>query len=143
MSTKDANQVTADASAGAAGARASTPEKAAAPVTVDATKKGKRKYTRGLRDFQKWERGYAKASRRIGQAIAAGLDTYLERRDRSSYKRRDGAIRDALKNWSKGITKSLRKASGAPYDLFKAINTKPVRRTVKFAVRSLALPFLR
>jgi hypothetical protein len=112
-------------------------------MVMEGGKKRKRKYSRGLRDVQRWERGYAKASRRVSRAISAGLDTYMERRDKSSYKRRDGAIRDALKNWSKGVSKAMRKASDAPYDLTKAFDTKSVRRTVKFVVRSLTLPFLR
>jgi hypothetical protein len=115
------------------------------PQTVHAevTTKRKRKYSRGLKDAQRWEHGIAKGSRRVGRAVYEGLDLYLERRDRSADKRRDGAIRDALKNWSKAASKTLREAADAPYDVFKAFNTKSVRRTVKFGVRSLALPFLR
>jgi hypothetical protein len=123
---------------------AAAPAPAPAPGALpDDGKRRKRKYSRGLREVQRWERGTARASRRIGRAIAAGLDTYFERRERSSYKRRDGAIRDALKNWSKGMSKTLRKASDAPYDIVKALDTRSVRRTVKLVVRSLSLPLLR
>jgi Family of unknown function (DUF6312) len=116
---------------------------AAVEVTVEPKRKRKRRYSRGLKDVQRWERGWAKASRRLGRAVAGGLDSYLDRRDRSSYKRRDGAIRDALKNWSKAASKSMRRASGAPYDVLKAFNTKTVRRTIKVGTRTLAFPFLR
>ena len=75
--------------------------------------------------------------------MASGLDSYFDRREQSSYKKRDGAIRDALKNWSKAASKTLRKASNAPYDVAKGLDTRSVRRMVKFATRSLALPFLR
>ena len=113
------------------------------PVLVKRDKKGKRKYTRGLRDLQRWERGYAKASRSLGRAFAAGLDTYYKRRNKSSYKRRDGAVRDALKNWTKATGKMISKASDAPYDLVKALDSRSVRRTMKFFMRSLSSPFLR
>jgi hypothetical protein len=120
-----------------------TTEPHAQAVHAEVTTKRKRKYSRGLKDAQRWERGIAKGSRRVGRAVYEGLDLYLKRRDRSADKRRDGAIRDALKNWSKGWSKTLREASDAPYDVFKAFNTKAVRRTVKFGVRSFAFPFLR
>lgn len=112
-------------------------------VDVHRKRKRKRKYSRGLKDVQRWERGLAKGSRRVGRAVSAGLDRYFDRRERSSYKKRDGAIRDALKNWSKALGKTMRKASDAPYDVTKAFDTKSVRRTVKFGARTLALPFLR
>jgi hypothetical protein len=112
-------------------------------VHAEVRSERKPKYSRDLKDVQRLERGVAKASRRVGRAVYEGLDLYLERRDRSADKRRDGAIRDALKNWSKGWSKTLREASDAPYDVFKAFNTKAVRRTVKFGVRSFAFPFLR
>lgn len=106
-------------------------------------KKKKRKYTRGLRDLQISERKLAKASRRVARAVASGVSTYYERDKRSSRKKRDGAIRDALENWAKGLGKTMRRSSSAPYDIAKAFNTKTIRRNVRTAVRFLAPPFLR
>jgi hypothetical protein len=107
------------------------------------TKKRRRKYSRGLKTTQRIERGVTKSTRRIARAISTGLGTYVERRDKSSRKRRDGAIRDGLKNWSKAVGKTMRKASNAPNDLTRAFDTKAVRRSVKFMARAIPLPFLR
>lgn len=115
-------------------------------ITVDAdvdVKKRKRKYSRGLRDPQKWERGYSKAVRRVGRAVASGLDTYVEKRDKSSFKRRDGAVRDALKNWSKALSKTINKSGKATSDLANGFDTKSVRRAVKQVVRVFSSPFVR
>lgn len=105
----------------------------------------KRKYSRGLKDAQRFERRLAKADQRLGNAVAKGFNIYLQRRDRSAEKKRDGALRDFTKNVSKAATETLRGLSDVPYDLGKAFNTKATRRTIKFVVRSFAfpLPFLR
>lgn len=106
-------------------------------------KKKKRKYSRGLKELQRGERKIAKAGRRFGRAIASGLETYYDRDIASSYKKRDGAIRDALKNWTKGLEKAAKKSSGIPYDIAKAFDTKTMRRNIRTAIRFLAPPFLR
>ena len=124
----------------AASAEASPPNPGGIEVDL---KKRKRKYSRGLRDPQKWERGYSKALRRVGRAVASGLDTYVEKLDKSSFKRRDGAVRDALKNWSKAISKTVRKSGKASTDLANGFDTKSVRRAVKQVVRVFSSPFIR
>jgi hypothetical protein len=105
--------------------------------------KKKRKYSRDLKEFQQVERGLAKANRRVARAIASGFNEYYQLDNRSSHKKRDGAIRDALKNWSKSLGKVVRKSSNAPYDVVNAFDTKTIRRTVRRTVRLFASPFLR
>jgi len=106
-------------------------------------KKKKRKYSRGLKEVQRSERKLAKAGRRVGQAIASGFETYYDRDLQSSYKKRDGAVRDALKNWAKAWQKTAKKSAGVPYDIAKAFDTKTMRRNIRTVVRFLAPPFLR
>jgi hypothetical protein len=106
-------------------------------------KKKKRKYSRGLKEVQIAERGVSKAGRRVARAMADGFSTYYDRDRKSSRKKRDGAIRDAVKNWAKGLGKAARKSSNAPYDVAKAFDTKTVRRNVRNVVRFLAPPFFR
>jgi hypothetical protein len=106
-------------------------------------KKKKRKDSRGLREVQTVERDLAKASRRVARAVASGIGTYYQRDKKSSRKKRDGAIKDALKNWAKGLGKTARRSSGVPYDIAKAFDTKTFRRNLRATVRFIAPPFLR
>lgn len=115
----------------------------AAEVGGEKKKKKKRKYSRGLKEVQRGERDVAKASRRLARAVAEGFTTYYRRDRKSSRKKRDGAIRDAVKNWAKGLGKAARKGSDVPYDLAKALDTKTVRRNVRSLIRFLAPPFVR
>ncbi|MEW6736395.1 MAG: hypothetical protein AB1489_34200 [Acidobacteriota bacterium] len=104
--------------------------------TVRVIKKAKKKrYSKGLKDLQKFEDGLSKSARRISRALASGLTTYRKRRNKSASKRRDGAIRDGLVNWSKGLGKTLRKASDAPYDIAKSVNSKKITRELRRAFR--------
>lgn len=106
-------------------------------------KKKKRKYTRGLKDIQTIGRGLAKANRRIARAVASGVGTYYERDKKSSRKKRDGSIRDALKNWAKAVGKTARRSSSVPYDIADAFDTRTIRRSVRATVRFFAPPFFR
>ena len=126
-------------------AKISTPKGTVEVEVETETAPPKRKYSRGLKDAQLFERRLAKADRRIGNAVAKGFNVYLERRDRSAEKKRDGALRDFSKNVSKAATETLRGLTDVPYDIGKAFDTKATRRTIKFVVRSFAfpLPFLR
>ena len=120
-------------------ADASTPTPPEAPAEASQTagepivvkvgkKKKKRKYTRGLRDIQRLQRGFEQASERVGDGIAAGLSSVRKRSNQSSRKKRDGAIRDALENWSYGMGKALRRSSFAPYDVARRLGTRRLWR---------------
>jgi hypothetical protein len=137
----------ASSSAATPDTSATTASAALAAVAADAggekKKKKKRKYSRGLKELQNGERDVAKASRRLARAVAEGFTTYYRRDRKSSRKKRDGAIRDAVKNWAKGLGKAAKKGSDVPFDLAKALDTKTVRRNVRSAIRFLAPPFVR
>jgi uncharacterized protein Yka (UPF0111/DUF47 family) len=140
MATDDKQPTTKESSAKASTSRGSV------EVEVETSSEPRRrKYSRGLKDTQVFERQIAKASRRVGNAVAQGFDTYLERRDRSALNKRDGALVDFAKNASKGLTEALRELSEVPDELGTAFDTKSTRRTIKFIVRSFAfpLPFIR
>ena len=106
-------------------------------------KKSNRRYTRGLKQPQKLERGIAKATSRVARALSRGAGDYWDRSQKSSGKKRDGAIRDALENWSRALGKTGRVASRAPNDVIKRVNTKPVSRAIRQAVRLVVPPFFR
>lgn len=115
---------------------------ASAEVAIPAKKK-KKKYSRGLRDIQRFDRGLAKASRKINEAVAEGLNKYLKDSDKSARKRRDGAIQDALENWAAAMGKTVRRASKAPEILASTLNTRSSRKQFRTLVRLTTLPFSR
>jgi hypothetical protein len=90
-------------------------------------KKGKRRYSRRLKTTQKLERGVSKAQRRLASAVLRGVDKWRSDRDRSARKRKDGAVRDAVKNAMRAVGKTLSVASKAPSDFVDV--AKPKLRT--------------
>jgi hypothetical protein len=113
-----------------------------APVLLGKKKKKKKKKESfGLRDAQDFQRAFSKASRRVARGLADGFATYDKRTRKSSRKKRDGAIRDAVENAARGLGKAGRVASWAPVDLIKGANTKTVRRAVRNTIRFFTAPF--
>jgi hypothetical protein len=106
-------------------------------------KKKKRKYTRGLKGIQRLQRGASRSSWRIGDAVADGLKEFRKRNDRSSRKRRDGALRDTFKNMSRAAGEVLRGSGKAPYDFAKRLPNRAIWKQVRPAVQFLAWPFPR
>jgi hypothetical protein len=124
-----------------AGNPAVTTEEAPQVIVTDRKRKPKQKASRELKQILKIERGFAKASSRVSKGVASGLARYVERRDRSAERRRDGALRDAPLNWARGVDKAVRVASRAPVDLAKSVNSKRVTKNIRRAVRNFMRPF--
>ena len=110
----------------------------ASPVVTDKSApvilkpKKKKKYSRNRRTIQELEVGLTDSARRLSKAVKDGLDTYIDERDKSARKKRDGAIRDLLRNQSKAMRKGLTVAAEAPADFMDAVaNLKVVRRLTK------------
>jgi len=110
---------------------------------VRAGGKKKRRTSRGLRDVQNLERGVTRSGETVARAVMRGLKRYDRLRDKSSRRKRDGAIRDALDNWSRAVGRTLRVGSDAPYDFTKEINTKRFSRQLRDTVRMFTLPIFR
>lgn len=106
-------------------------------------KKKKRKYSRGLKTFGQLQRGAARSSWRLGDAVAAGLKSFRKRNDESSRKRRDGALRNLFKNASRASGKVLEKSGKVPYDLVRNVSTKAMWRQTRPVMQFLAWPFAR
>lgn len=113
------------------------------PLSDDGGKKKKRKYSRGLRTVQDAERGLARASATLGKAVARGLSVYRKRSNKSSRKKRDGAIRDGIENWTRAMSRGMRVASKAPYQFVRRVNRRRVSKQIRDAVRLLTPPLLR
>lgn len=109
-------------------------EETSAPTVIDAKKgkrKGKKKYSNSMaRSFQELEAGLTKSSRRVAKAVREGLDAYQEERDKSAEAKKDGALRDILRNQSKALRAGLPIAAEAPSDLVDAIADMKVMRRV-------------
>ena len=108
------------------------------PIVIDFKKKKKRKYSRGLRDLQISERRTADVSARMMRSISEGFDAYRKASDKSSRKKRDGALLDMNRNLAKGLRRSLRKSSRLPVDLAKAVETPGSRRFARRQIRSIS-----
>jgi hypothetical protein len=93
-------------------------------------KKKKKKYSTGLsRVVQELESGMNKGARKVAKAVRKGLGEYKDRRDDSAGKKKDGALRDLLRNQSKALRKGLPIAAKAPAEILDAVaDLKPVRR---------------
>ena len=103
-------------------------------------KKGKRKYTKGLKIEQQLSRGLIRGSERVADGLQRGMSNFRDRSNKSSKKKRDGLIIDSVKNFTKGTGKTLRTASKAPNDVIKRVNTKWVTRQGRNALRSVSWP---
>jgi hypothetical protein len=98
-------------------------------------KKGKRRYSSGLKSVQQLGRGVVRASERVSNGLDRGLSSFRSRTNSSSKKKKDGAIIDSVKNFTKGAGKTLRTASRAPNDVVKKVNTKFITRQIRNAMR--------
>lgn len=109
-------------------------------VAEGAPKKRKKKYSKGLRDLQRLERGLSRASLRLADAVSAGLRTYHQRSEASALERRDGAFRDSFENAAIATGKSLQVASRVPRDLARGVKTKWLWKRVRPLIKLAAKP---
>ena len=112
------------------------------PVVLE-HKRRRRKYTRGMRTSQELERGLVRASSAWADAFSAMFDSYKSRSRRSSYRKRDGAVRDALRNWTRATSKGMKKAADAPYELVRTVDRDRMSRRVRDALKMAAPPMFR
>ena len=119
-----------------------------APATTESLKTPdelpkKREYSRRLRSAEKIERGMSRASASLGNAVAATFNSYKDRSDASAYKKRDGAVKDALKNWTKAYGKGMKEASDVPYELVKSVTSGKGSKQIRDAMKMFAPPMFR
>ena len=118
---------TADAGAAAAGQQQVFPR----PIVYERTKKGgKRRYSSGLKDVQKLEEGASRAGQRLAQAVADGFGEYRRRRDSSADRKKDGAIKDVVRNLGRAAEEALRTGAKVPSDLTRYVSKKRLTRLV-------------
>jgi len=106
-------------------------------------KKKKRRYSAGLGTIQHLERGVARSLETVSKGVARVFSEYSERSDKSARKKRDGALRDGIENWTKALSKGMRVAGDAPYDFVKQVSRGRGSKQVRKTVRLLTPPPLR
>lgn len=102
-------------------------------------KKKRKKYSKGTKDAQRLERGMTKASYRVANAVAKGLDRFYKDGNKSARKRRNGASVDALQNYSKAFADAAAEAAKAPAEIAKRVNSKKLLKRARKNARSLSL----
>jgi transketolase len=106
------------------------------PVLLEyKAKKKKKKYSKGLEDFQRAEGRVSRIGKRVAKALSKGASTYEQERKKSAGKKKDGSIRDFAPNVGEALSASLREVSSVPADLADAVNTKGSRRLLRNQIR--------
>ena len=90
--------------------------------------RGKKKHSRGLANPQKLEADASRAAHRIARAVADGFSEYRGERDKSARRKRDGAIKDAVRNTGRGLSEAIGTAARAPRDLARRATAKRLSR---------------
>ena len=103
-------------------------------------KKGK-KYSKGLKTIQRTEDGLTLAGRRFGDAVESGFRSYRKRRNKSARRRKDGPIRDIVRNTAGGLSQFFSVGSDIPYDVAKKVNNRRFGKQVRDTVRFFTAPF--
>jgi len=98
----------------------SQPEAAAPGAEEEVPAPRKKKYSKGLLKLgQKAEVSVSKGVHRLARAVEEGLGLWRERRDESARNKRNGAVRDAIKNYGKALTKFHKVAAKVPEEIVK------------------------
>lgn len=106
------------------------------PNVINIKKKKKRRYSSGLKDIQIAGRRMSRISSRTTRAVSKGINGFRKASNKSSQKKRDGALRDFPVNLAKGMSRGLRAASPIPHDIARSFDTRSSRRFVRLQIRS-------
>jgi hypothetical protein len=107
------------------------------PIVINVKKKNKkRKYSRGLKEFQVSGRRVTRTTSRMMRAVTKGVDGFRKASDKSARRKRDGAVRDFGLNAAKGMSRSLRASSRIPLEMAKTLDTRMSRRFVRLQLRA-------
>ena len=111
-----------------------------APVVIKIGK-GKKKKTSGsskaARRLESYEKHLSRAARRVSRGVRNGVDTYIDNRNRSERRRRDGAIVDLCTNLAKGTARAISESSPILTDYARAMNTKRMRKAIRQYLRPI------
>lgn len=103
-------------------------------------KKKKRKTSKGLKRLDKAHDNVSRALADLSSAVSDGLKTYRRKQRSSAESKRDGALRDLMKNSGKAMSDSLKTLSKVPKDLTRTLDNKRNRKQVRAFARFVAGP---
>jgi hypothetical protein len=101
----------------------------------------RKKYSRGLKTVQRTEDGLTLAGRRFGDAVESGFRSYRKRRNKSARRKKDGPIRDIVRNSSGGLSQFLNVGSDIPYDVARKLNNRRFGKQLRNTVQSFTALF--
>lgn len=110
-----------------------SPTTGTAPHADDAAE-SPRRYSKRYRPLQEFERHASKGVHRLVQSVEAGIAEWRKATDRSARKRKDGALRDALENSARAVSKQIRVASRAPKDAARALRSLKIGKALRRAL---------
>jgi hypothetical protein len=111
------------------------------PVELRVRKGRKKGSSRTARRLEDIERDVSRALRRVSRAVKHGMDTYVEERDESARRRRDGALVDFYNNVAEGVSRAVAEAAPAIPDISYAFNTGRLRKQLRRTLRSIPMIF--
>ena len=113
------------------------------PTVRVVTHKKHKPSSRGTSRLMEIDRRVSKAVRRVTRALDSGVDTYIEHRDKSKEKRKDGPIVDFVENVSYGLSRAVSEASPIIHDVAEAVNTRRLRSQIRRVARTFgSIPFV-
>jgi len=98
-------------------------------------KRGKRRYSNRLKEAQQILFPLNRAAERVSDAVAAGITVWRRESDKSSRRKRDGAVKDLTDNGARSVAKIVRKSSLAPLDVSKAMRRTRLYRSIVRSIR--------
>jgi hypothetical protein len=93
--------------------------------------RNRRRFSSGTKDTQRLSLGLSKSAYRVANSFAEGFWTFSDRSEQSSRRRRDGVVRDSLRNASKGVEKGFNELGRAPGEIARRISGRNVWRTFR------------
>lgn len=125
-----------------------TSEDAVAEATVSENKK---KFTKNTKSAQQASLDMSKAGKKMTKAVSKGISAYMDRHEKSSRKRKDGAVLDSFVNFSRGFSEGISAGAPAFSDMSKAFdrtwnskkNRKQMKKQMKRMRKMAPVPFMR
>jgi hypothetical protein len=107
-------------------------------LSLKKKKRKKRRYSKGLEEIQRMEPHLTRSTHRMAKAVEKGISSYRKQNMKSARKKKDGTVKDLLPNSAKAMSQAFKEVTPVPYDIARAMNTKPSRRRLKRQLRTLS-----
>jgi hypothetical protein len=102
------------------------------PLVINSRKKkNKRKYSRGMSEFQTTAGRLTRIGERLARSSTKGMKTFRKESKASAGRKRDGAVKDLGLNMARGIGASLEASRPIPEDIAKTLSTKSQRKVMR------------